>query len=192
VGENFRFGHRASGDVALLRQLGPTHGFTVAAVPLIGDQLGGLGERWSSTAIRALLADGDVVGAAAALGRLHRVEGPVVHGDHRGRELGYPTANLAPDDHSAIPRDGVYAGWLLRASGDRLPAAISIGTNPTFGGTARRVEAYVLDRDDLELYDEHVALDFLERLRDTVRFDGIEPLVAQMALDVGRARDLTA
>ena len=99
--------------------------------------------------------------AAAALGRPHRVEGPVVDGDHRGRELGYPTANLDLPGDVAIPADGVYAGWLTRADGTRLPAAISIGTNPTFDGTERRVEAYVLDRDDLELYGEHVAVDFL-------------------------------
>ena len=113
-------------------------------------------------------------------------------GDRRGRGLGYPTANLSLPDDAAIPADGVYAGWLTRADGTRLPAAISIGTNPTFGGTVRRVEAYVLDRDDLELYGEHVAVDFLERLRETVTFDGVEPLLAQMAVDVDRARALTA
>ncbi len=142
--------------------------------------------------MRQCLAEGDVASAAAALGRLHRVEGPVVEGDKRGRGLGYPTANLDLPDDTAIPADGVYAGWLTRADGTRLPAAVSIGTNPTFGGTARRVEAYVLDRDDLELYGEHVAVDFLERLRDTVTFDGVEPLLVQMALDVDQARALTA
>jgi riboflavin kinase/FMN adenylyltransferase len=192
VGENFRFGRKAAGDIALLGELGQQHGFEVVAVPLAGPAGSGTPDGWSSTAIRGVLAEGDVDGAARALGRLHRVEGEVVHGDHRGRELGYPTANLAPDDVSAVPRDGVYAGWLTRASGDRLPAAISIGTNPTFGGTVRRVEAYVLDRDDLELYGEHVALDFLGRLRDTVRFDGVEPLLEQMADDVRRARTLTS
>ena len=188
VGENFRFGHRAAGDVALLTELGSTYGFEVLPVPLVG----AAGTTWSSTAVREALAQGDVTAAADILGRLHRVEGPVVHGDHRGRELGYPTANLGPDDRSAIPADGVYAGWLTRASGERLPAAISVGTNPTFGGTVRRVEAYVLDRDDLELYDEHVALDFVARLRETVRFDDVDALLEQMADDVRRAREITA
>jgi riboflavin kinase / FMN adenylyltransferase len=186
VGENFRFGHRAAGDVTTLRELGEVHGFAVVAVPLTGDTT-----RWSSTYVRQSLAEGDVASAAAALGRPHRVEGPVVEGDKRGRELGYPTANLDLPPGTAIPTDGVYAGWLTRADGTRLPAAISIGTNPTFGGTSRRVEAYVLDRDDLELYGEHVAVDFLARLRETVRFDGVEPLLAQMALDVDQARQLT-
>ena len=188
VGENFRFGHRAAGDVALLTELGSAYGFEVLAVPLVGEHE----VTWSSTAVRDALAMGDVDKAANILGRLHRVEGPVVHGDHRGRELGYPTANLGPDDRSAIPADGVYAGWLTRASGERLPAAISVGTNPTFGGTVRRVEAYVLDRDDLELYDEHVALDFLARLRETVRFDDVAALLEQMADDVRRSREITA
>ena len=116
----------------------------------------------------------------------------MVEGDKRGRELGYPTANLDLPDGTAIPADGVYAGWLTRADGTRLPAAISIGTNPTFGGTQRRVEAYVLDRDDLELYGEHVAVDFLARLRETITFDGIDPLLVQMADDVARSRELTA
>ena len=186
VGENFRFGHRAAGDVALLRELATAYGFKVVAVPLVGGKTS-----WSSTFVRERLAEGDVSTAAAALGRLHRVEGIVVHGDHRGRELGYPTANLGPDDRSAIPEDGVYAGWLTRAAGERMPAAISIGTNPTFGGTVRRVEAYVLDRDDLELYGEQVSLDFAERLRETVRFDDVESLLVQMADDVRRAREIT-
>jgi riboflavin kinase/FMN adenylyltransferase len=185
VGENFRFGHRAAGDVALLRELGTAYGFEVVPVPLAGGET-----TWSSTYVRDRLAVGDVGAAEKALGRQHRVEGIVVHGDHRGRELGYPTANLGPDDVSAIPADGVYAGWLTRESGDRLPAAISIGTNPTFDGKARRVEAYVLDRDDLELYGEYVALDFAERLRETVKFDGVESLKVQMAEDCRRAREI--
>jgi riboflavin kinase/FMN adenylyltransferase len=187
VGENFRYGHRAAGDVDTLRAAGERHGFAVVALPLAGE-----GARWSSTYVRQCLAEGDVASAAAALGRPHRLEGTVVEGDKRGRELGYPTANLDLPADAAIPDDGVYAGWLTRADGTRMPAAISIGTNPTFGGTTRRVEAYVLDRDDLELYGEHVAVDFLERLRETVRFDGVEPLLAQMAKDVDRARELTA
>lgn len=185
VGADFRFGHRAAGDVQLLRARGARDGFAVDAVPLAGE-----GERFSSTRIRALVAAGDVAAAARALGRPHRVEGPVVRGDHRGHAIGYPTANLALPPETAIPADGIYAGWLTHA-GARMPAAISIGTNPTFGGTVRRVEAYVLDRDDLELYGEHVQVDFAERLRDTVRFDSVEALVAQMRIDCDQARELT-
>jgi riboflavin kinase/FMN adenylyltransferase len=187
VGANFRFGHRAAGTVDTLRDLGTSYGFATHPVPLAGDDV-----VLSSTYVRQCLAEGDVVEAARALGRPHRVEGPVVEGDKRGRELGYPTANLALGDDVAIPADGIYAGWLTRATGERLPAAISIGTNPTFGGTNRRVEAYVLDRDDLELYGEHVAVDFVERLRDTLRFDGVEPLLVQMAADVDQARAILA
>lgn len=189
VGENFRFGRKAAGDVDTLRQLGSELGFAVRAVALAGDPSGE--RQWSSSYVRAALEAGDVEHAAEVLGRAHRVEGPVVHGDHRGRELGYPTANLAQDEESAVPADGIYAGWLQRASGERLPAAISVGTNPTFGGTVRRVEAYVLDRDDLELYDEHVAIDFTHRLRETIRFDDVDSLLSQMADDVSRARSLT-
>jgi len=187
VGVNFRFGHRAAGTVDTLRAEGATHGFAVHAVALAGGPA-----RWSSTYVRQCLAEGDTTAAGEALGRPHRVEGLVVEGDRRGRGLGYPTANLALDDDVAIPADGVYAGWLVRADGDRLPAAISIGTNPTFGGSPRRVEAYVLDRDDLELYGEHVGVEFADRLRPTVTFPGVEPLLEQMAVDVAQARALTA
>ena len=189
VGEDFRFGHRAAGDVELLRRLGLEHGFEAEGIILAGD-----GDRWSSTRARALVLAGNVEAAAQVLGRPHRVEGEVVHGDHRGREIGYPTANLAVAPGVCIPADGVYAGWLLRSADDRrrLPGAISVGTNPTFDGVARRVETYVLDRDDLDLYGQRVAVDFLARLRPTVRFDSAADLVAQMRLDVDRARELTA
>ncbi|MGH8892544.1 MAG: bifunctional riboflavin kinase/FAD synthetase [Actinomycetes bacterium] len=187
VGENFRYGHRAAGNVATLSDDGARHGFDVLAVPLAGDAA-----RWSSTYVRQCLAEGDVAAAGAALGRLHRVVGPVVEGDRRGRQMGYPTANLALGDDVAIPADGVYAGWLVRADGTRLPAAVSVGTNPTFGGTIRRVEAYALDRDDLELYGETVGVEFAERLRETVTFPGMEALVEQMAIDVEQARAVTA
>lgn len=185
VGENFRYGHRAAGNVTTLAHDGERLGFAVRALPLAGEDA-----HWSSTYVRQCLAEGDTLAAAAALGRPHRVEGPVVEGDKRGRELGYPTANLALAVDVAIPEDGVYAGWLVRADGTRMPAAISIGTNPTFGGTTRRVEAYVLDRDDLELYGEHVGVEFADRLRETITFDGVEPLLVQMARDVEQARAL--
>lgn len=187
VGENFRYGHRAAGTIETLRRDGEQLGFVVHALPLVGD-----GARWSSTYVRQCLAEGDTLAAAEALGRPHRVVGPVVEGDKRGRGLGYPTANLRLAPDVAIPDDGVYAGWLVRADGSRLPAAVSIGTNPTFGGTTRRVEAHVLDRDDLDLYGEVVGVEFADRLRDTLTFDGVAPLVAQMEKDVARTREITA
>jgi riboflavin kinase/FMN adenylyltransferase len=190
VGEDFRFGHRARGDVSLLRELGDKYDFEAEGVPLVAD-----GERISSTAIREHLGTGDVDGAARLLGRPHRVEGVVVRGARRGRELGFPTANLETQQYTAIPCDGVYAGFLVCDSDDypdaRWPAAISIGTNPTFDGEERTVEAYALDRDDLDLYGEHVGVDFTHRLRDTLRFDSVESLVEQMRRDVDAARELT-
>lgn len=187
VGENFRFGHRQAGDVAMLAELGREHGFTVEAVQLLrGDEA-----PMSSTWIRNRLADGDVAAAAAGLGRPHRVEGPVVRGNGRGKALGCPTANVEVPEEAAVPADGVYGGWLIRADGSRLPAAISIGTNPTFDGTERRVEAYALDV-DLDLYGEHVAVEFVEHLRGMVKFDAVEDLVAQMRRDIDDVRHLVA
>jgi riboflavin kinase/FMN adenylyltransferase len=193
VGENFRFGHRAAGDVPLLAQLGEKYDFIAEGVPLLVVD----GVTISSTCIRERLAAGDVEGAAAALGRPHRVEGVVVRGHLRGRALGFPTANLETPPHTAIPADSVYAGWLTSLDLDgtetsRWPAAISVGTNPTFGEGERTVEAYALDRDDLDLYGRHAAIDFTARLRGTERFDTIEALVAQMRADVDRARFMLA
>jgi riboflavin kinase / FMN adenylyltransferase len=193
VGEDFRFGHKAAGDVALLAELGEKYDFTAEGVPLLTD-----GElRISSTAIRELLDDGDVAGAARLLGRPHRVEGTVVRGHQRGRGLGFPTANLETAPHTAIPADGVYAGWLVAldpggAQTERWPAAISVGTNPTFDGQERTVEAYALDRDDLDLYGMHMAADFVSRIRGQARFDSVAGLIEQMHVDVAAARDITA
>src|SRR6266545_3049001 len=184
VGENFRFGHRAAGDVDLLRRLGRTFGFGVEVPPLVAD-----GETiFSSTYIRTCVHAGDVAAAAGALGRPHRLEGVVVRGDRRGKEIGFPTANLLTRPDAAVPADGVYAAWLVRDV-QRLPAAVSIGTNPTFSGRERRVEAYVLDFDD-DLYGERVALDFVERLRDMQRYSGVEPLIAQIREDIVRTREV--
>ena len=193
VGEDFRFGHKAAGDVPLLAQLGEKYDFTAEGVPLLVID----GVTMSSTYIRERLAAGDVVGAAAALGRPHRVEGVVVRGHMRGRALGFPTANLETPPHTATPADGVYAGWLVSLDLDgaevtRWPAAISVGTNPTFGGTDRTVEAYALDRDDLDLYGTHAAIEFTARLRGNDKFDSVEALVVQMREDVKAARALTA
>ena len=178
VGENFRFGHKAAGEEALLTRLGRTFGFGVEDTPLIAAD----GTVFSSTYIRACVDAGDVAAAAAALGRAHRVEGVVIRGDGRGRELGYPTANLLCGRYTAIPADGVYAAWLVRRS-QRHMAAVSIGTNPTFSGRERRVEAYVLDFDG-DLYGERLALDFGARLREMRTYQGLAPLVAQIAQDV--------
>jgi riboflavin kinase/FMN adenylyltransferase len=128
-----------------------------------------------------------VVGAEQSLGRPYRLDGVVVHGDHRGRELGYPTANLSWTGTPTVPADGVYAGW-LGVGDERLPAAISDGTNPTFDGQERRVESYALDRDDLDLYGLPVRVEFTERIRGQERFDDVAALVARMAVDVSRAR----
>ncbi|MEX2288912.1 MAG: bifunctional riboflavin kinase/FAD synthetase [Mycobacteriales bacterium] len=189
VGENFRYGRKAEGNVVSLTTAGRRFGFTVEGVPLQGDQ----DTTWSSTYVRSCVDAGDVEGAAAALGRDHRIDGVIVRGDRRGRDLGYPTANLEPLPWSAVPADGIYAGRLLRASAAPLPAAVSIGTNPTFAGRERRVEAYVLDAEPgLDLYGEHVGLSFAARLRDTLRFDSVEPLLTQMAEDVERTRTVLA
>lgn len=191
VGADFRFGHKAKGDVALLRELGEKYDFTAEGVPLVAN-----GDTISSTYIRETLDAGDVESAALALARPHRVEGVVVRGHQRGRALGFPTANLETLPHVAIPADGVYAGFLIcdsdRYPGFRWPAAISIGTNPTFEGSGERtVEAYALDRDDLDLYGEHMAVDFTARVRDTLKFDSVEALVEEMHRDVARAREIT-
>lgn len=186
VGENFRFGHRAAGDVALLTRLGRTFGFAVEGAPLVSDN----DTVFSSTYIRACVAAGDVTAAAAALGRPHRLEGVVVRGDRRGRQLGFPTANLLTRPYAAIPADAVFAAWLIRdKDGDRLPAAVSIGTNPSFAGQERRVEAYVIDFDE-DLYGEHVALDFIARLREMRTYQTVDPLVAQIEQDVVETRKL--
>lgn len=190
VGANFRFGHRAAGDVALLRELGADRGFETVGVETVGVELEGGPQTWSSTYVRQCLAAGDVEGAAEALGRPFSVRGVVVEGDHRGHELGYPTANV-PSAGMAVPADGVYAGWLRRLDepdSPELPAAISVGTNPTFDGVESRVESYVLDRDDLELYDVPIEVSFVQHLRAMERFDSVDDLLSQMADDVARAR----
>jgi riboflavin kinase / FMN adenylyltransferase len=187
VGANFRFGSKAAGDVAALQAFGRDHGFVAEGIPLDGGPM-----VWSSTYVRTCLAAGDVAGAAEALGHPYAVRGFVVQGDKRGRELGFPTANVPTDGMTAAPADGVYAGWLRRLdTGETCPAAISVGTNPTFDGVReRRVESYVLDRTDLELYGVEVEVSFVERLRGMVAFESVDKLVAQMHADVANAREL--
>lgn len=191
VGANFRFGHKAAGDVTTLADLGPAFDFTSEAVTLLemDDVV------VSSTEIRAAVERGDVAQAARWLGRPHVLEGVVVRGDQRGRALGFPTANLHVDERAAIPAEGVYAGR-FRLAGDGSdqatwhPCATSIGVNPTFGGvTSLRVEAFLIDYDD-DLYGVEAAVDFRHHLRGQQRFDAVEDLIAQMDADVARAREL--
>ena len=189
VGRNFTFGHRAEGDVAALTEFGRRFGFAVEGVELATD-----GARdhvtVSSTYVRACIDAGDVEAAAAALGRPHRVEGVVVHGHRRGRSLGFPTANVAAPAFTALPADGVYAGRFVL--GERqLPAAVSVGSNPTFSGTDRTVEAYVLDVDE-DFYGHEVGVDFVARLRGQERYDDLDALVAAIRGDVARTREVLA
>jgi riboflavin kinase/FMN adenylyltransferase len=185
VGRNFTFGHRAAGDVATLTELGSRFGFAVQGVELTTDDARDH-ITFSSTYVRACIDAGDVEAAAAALGRPHRVEGVVVHGYRRGRELGFPTANIASPPYTALPADGVYAGRFV--IGDRrLPAAVSVGSNPTFSGTERTVEAYVLDVDE-DFYGHEVGVDFVARLRGQERYDDLDALVAAIHGDVAATR----
>jgi riboflavin kinase / FMN adenylyltransferase len=185
VGENFTFGRGAAGDITLLRTLGNRFGFSVEAETLLSeDHL-----VYSSTYIRACIDAGDVVAAEHALGRPHRLEGIVVRGDGRGRDLGFPTANLSTPKFAAVPADGVYACRFVHRGGRVLKAAVSVGTNPTFSGRERRVEAFVLDVNE-DFYGQRVALDFVARLRGQERFDSSEALVVRMHADVDRTREL--
>ena len=196
VGDDVRFGRGNSGDATLLERICRADGLEAE---ILDDVRSPSGRRWSSTWVRELLEAGDMRGAAEVLGHAHRLRGTVVHGQRRGRELGFPTANLDAASAGVVPPDGVYAGWLVRSPSaaavagprdtasreQRLPAAISIGTNPTFDDVPRRtVEAHVLGRADLDLYGEVVAIELVELLRPMRAFDGLEPLMAQMRQDV--------
>ncbi|MBM4523522.1 bifunctional riboflavin kinase/FAD synthetase [Rhodococcus hoagii] len=197
VGENFTFGRKAAGNVDLLRRTGARFGFAVDGVNLLAEHA----VTFSSTYIRSCVDAGDVAAAAEALGRPHRVEGVVVHGDGRGRGLGFPTANIAPPMYSAIPADGVYAAWFTVLGpgpvegtvepGKRYAAAVSVGTNPTFSGRTRTVEAFVLDR-EADLYGQHVAVDFVQRVRGMEKFDSVEALIEEMGRDAEKARAILA
>lgn len=193
VGSNFRFGHKAAGDIDTLASLGQRFGFSAQGIELLRD-----GDTViSATYVRSCVEAGDMEAAQAVLGRPHRLDGVVEQGDHRGRELGFPTANLGVDRYAAVPADGVYAGQLVRLDewGQTVKddpigyTAISVGTNPTFDGQHRRVEAYVLDFDG-DLYGHHVGVEFSHRLRGMVKFDSVEALVAQMHDDVATTREL--
>jgi riboflavin kinase/FMN adenylyltransferase len=187
VGKNFTYGHKAAGNVDSLIKSAVTYNFMVDAQELNSDN----GEVISSSLIRTLIHEGNVEDARLLLGRPHRLDGVVVHGEKRGRQIGYPTANLGNIEGQTIPADGVYAGWLTVGI-NFWPAAISIGTNPTFEGErGRQVEAYALDQEGLELYDKNASIEFGWRLRPTLKFDGLEPLLAQMKIDCDQARKLT-
>lgn len=188
VGRDVRFGAGNAGDLELLRRLGAERGVEVVVIDDVGEEVS---HRFSSTSIREHLDAGDVAGAAAELGTAHVLTGTVVHGEARGRELGFPTANLSADADGLIPADGVYAGWVVFGSKEgRWPAAISVGTNPTFDGEIRTVEAYVLDVvfEDFDVYGETMSVEFAHRIRGQVAFTGIEPLIEQMHDDVARVR----
>ena len=197
VGDNFTFGKKAAGTVATMQELGGRFGFEVDGVKLVGEHA----VTFSSTYIRACVDAGDMAAAADALGRPHRLEGVIVHGDGRGRDLGYPTANVAPPMFAAIPADGVYAGWFTVLTpgqtvgttepGERMMAATSVGTNPTFSGRTRTVEAFVLDT-EADLYGQHVAVDFVEHLRGMRKFASIDELTTEIGRDVERTREILA
>ena len=208
IGHDARFGRGNSGDLDTMKELGEKLGFDVQVIsefgsegyPLHGHPGGapdaGAGDRrCSSTWVREALREGDVATAAAVLGRPHRMRGEVVHGAARGRDLGFPTANLSADATGYIPADGIYAGWLVDQAGTRWPAAISVGSNPTFDGVSRQVEAHVIDRpeeavEDFDLYGQTVVVEFVARLRGMVAYRGPEALVEQMRLDVVQAHDI--
>jgi riboflavin kinase / FMN adenylyltransferase len=188
IGQNFNFGHKAQGTPKYLAQVGPKYGFDVNIVKLAEDR----GSAISSTRIRSLIIDGQIERANELLTRNYYLSGPVVHGEKRGREIGYPTANIGLEKLATIPADGVYAGWLT-VENQRWPAAISIGTNPTFAGVrGRQVEAYAIDEVGLDLYDKVAKVEFGFRLRDTLKFDGLAPLLDQMKIDCDQARKLTS
>jgi len=186
VGKNFTYGHKAAGNVDSLIKAGLQNNFTVEAQELKTDT-----EVISSSRIRKLVIEGKVEEARELLSRPHRLDGVVVHGEKRGREIGYPTANLGKIEGQTIPADGVYAGWLTVGI-NFWPAAISIGTNPTFEGErGRQVEAYALDQEGLDLYDKNASIEFGWYLRPTLKFDGLDELLVQMKLDCDKARELT-
>jgi riboflavin kinase/FMN adenylyltransferase len=191
VGADFHFGHRRHGDVPLLQLMGAEHGIETIGLGLVAAPDRETGVPYSSTRIRELIAQGDVEGAAAMLGRPHEVRGTVERGDARGRELGFPTANVGVPANICLPADGVYAGTFSGADGIARPAAISAGRRPTFYAEAGMflVEAHVLDFDG-NLYDQPARVRFTHRLRGQERFDDVADLVAQMHRDVEAVRRL--
>ena len=188
VGDDVRFGRDNEGTIETLRSLGEKFGFRTETIDEVGR-----GGRYSSSRIREQLTAGDVAEAADQLGRYHALHGTVVHGDARGRDLGFPTANLSDNPDGLVPADGVYAGWATFSGEDQAyPAAISVGTNPTFQGQVRRVEAYVLDKEfgEFDVYDREMTLEFVSRIRGQVAFTGMDDLIVQMHEDIADVREV--
>lgn len=185
VGRDVRFGRGNEGDLHTLETVGKDYGIeTVVAIDDLGD--GEELSRVSSTHIRTLLLDGHVEDAARMLGEPHVVSGTVIHGNARGREMGFPTANIGGDVHGLIPADGVYAGWVYFADGKQLPGAISVGSNPTFAGDNRRVEVHVVGVEfpDMDVYGQPARVEFLCHIRGQVAFTGMDALIEQIRSDV--------
>ncbi len=183
-GPNFAFGYKREGNVPFLKQLGQEMGFTVNVVePRVFDE--GI---ISSTRLRNLVSEGDVTTATTLLGRYPALRGTVVHGDHRGRQLGYPTANLNVPDKKLVPANGIYA-VRVRLGQEWLNGAANIGIRPQFGGGPRLVEVYILDF-DRDIYGQEIEVHFVERLRDEMKFENVQALIEQMGRDVARARTI--
>lgn len=185
VGEDFKFGHKGSGDVQTLHDLGQQLGFEVRVIS--SAEIGG--QKISTSRIRAALDEGNVTEAAQMLGHVHTSVGIIEHGLKIGRTIGFPTANMARDCEGYLPLDGVYAGWLI-ADGVRYPAAHSVGINETFQAVPRLVESHVLDRDDLDLYDKVVTLEFIEFVRPAAKFNGVDDLVVAINRDLDKTREI--
>jgi riboflavin kinase/FMN adenylyltransferase len=184
VGEDFRFGAGQGGDIDSLRELGAEFGFVVKIVPSVEVE----GQRVSTTLIRKLLLEGSVKEAAKLLGRLHATRGEVEHGLKIGRELGFPTANISRSAEGFLPKDGVYAGWLYDAHGERYPAALSIGINETITEVPRLLEVHVLNRKDLDLYFQIVNIEYVDFIRPSLKFAGVEELIASINADLDKIR----
>ena len=187
VGEDFRFGHRGRGNIHTLHDLGQQLGFEVRVI--LSENLGS--ERISTSAVREALDQGDVAKVTKMLGRVHTCVGIIEHGLKIGRTIGFPTANMARDCQGYLPLDGVYAGWLC-VDGERYPAAHSVGINETFQAVPRLVESHVLDRDDLDLYDKEVTLEFVDFIRPSAKFDGVDDLVVAINKDLDKVRQVLA
>lgn len=183
VGEDFRFGHRGSGNVHLLRDFGQLYGFEVRVMP--SEALNG--EKISTSNVRVALDRGEVKKVSQMLGRVHSTVGVIEHGLKIGRTIGFPTANMARDCEGYLPLDGVYAGWLI-VDGKRYPAAHSVGINETFQAVPRLVESHVLDINDIDLYDKEVVLEFVDFIRPAAKFNGVEDLVVAINQDLEKVR----
>jgi riboflavin kinase/FMN adenylyltransferase len=187
VGEDFRFGHKGRGDVHMLHDLGQQFGFEVRVISSAEIN----GQKISTSKIREYLDAGNVKSAAEMLGRVHASVGVIEHGLKIGRSIGFPTANMARDCEGYLPLDGVYAGWLC-VDGQRHPAAHSVGINETFQAVPRLVESHVLDRNDIDLYDKVVTLEFIDFIRPAAKFNGVEDLVEEINRDLEKIRKILA